>query len=84
MQDILHYKADRNIDTRKNKAYAYDYGVVRNLNTGKRYSVKEDMRKQHMMIEGATGAGKTSMAFLPGIAEDLDQRIKNLNAQKMA
>lgn len=84
MQDILHYKADRNIDTRKNKAYAYDYGVVRNLNTGKRYSVKEDMRKQHMMIEGATGAGKTSMAFLPGIAEDLDQRIKNLNAQKRA
>ena len=80
--ELLHFKANRNLDLRKNKKYAYDYSVTRSMTTGKIYSVKEDMRKQHMMIEGATGAGKTSMAFLPGIANDFDRRVMNENALK--
>lgn len=80
--DILHYKVNRNLDLRPNKKYAYDLRVTRTMATGKIFSVQDKIRTQHLMVLGATGSGKTSMAFNPGIAGDLDQRIFNENTQK--
>lgn len=74
---IERFMVDRNVDTRKDKANAYDYGVARNMKTGKIYNVAEGVRKMHMLVLGPTGAGKTSMAFTTAIAQDLDKRTEN-------
>lgn len=81
---ILHFKFNRHLDLRNPflKRFQYDISVFKRLKNGKLYSIKESMRKYHMMIIGATGSGKTATGFLPGIANDLDQRIYNLNYQK--
>ena len=74
---IERFMVDRNVDTRKDKANAYDYSVARNMKTGKIYNVAEGVRKMHMLVLGPTGAGKTSMAFTTAIAQDLDKRTEN-------
>lgn len=79
---IYKFKVDRNLDLRRNKASCYDYAIARDRKTGRIYRVAEVIRTMHLLIIGATGSGKTSMNFLPGIANDLNTRVKNENTQK--
>lgn len=79
---IEDFKIDRNIDTRKNKNSVYDNVVCINQITGLIVKIVEAVRKYHSLIMGPTGTGKTSMAFTPAIANDLDKRTINENNQK--
>lgn len=76
------FKIDRNIDTRKNKNSVYDNIVCIDQITGQIVKIVEAVRKYHSLIMGPTGTGKTSMAFTPAIANDLDKRTINENNQK--
>ena len=79
---IKDFKIDRNIDTRKNKESQYDYSVCVVQNTSRVFNVPQAVRKYHTLVMGPTGTGKTSMAFTPAIANDLDKRTRNENKQK--
>lgn len=76
-ESIVAFKASHIIDTRKNKDSAYDFAVVYDLKTGEIRRLKEHDRFMHMLINGATGTGKTSSVFLNGINDDLDKKIEN-------
>ncbi len=62
---ILHFKFNRHLDLRNPflKRFQYDISVFKRLKNGKLYSIKESMRKYHMMIIGATGSGKKLKAL---------------------
>lgn len=79
---ILYYKYSRGKDFRKDKDYKYDLKIARRLDNAHVHLIKEQDRFLHMFISGATGTGKTSSTLLPIIQSDLDQSVKNTNAQK--
>lgn len=75
---IKRYKLKQTFDLRKDKEWAYDFKVVKDINTGKVILVKERDRGVHTTIVGASGTGKTSSVFLTAIRNDLNQRLKNM------
>lgn len=76
-QAIMSYRIDRHWDTRRGKKYKYDWLIVRNKEDGKYVRVREEDRSLHAMADGTTGTAKTAGVFTPGIANDLDRKIKN-------
>lgn len=70
------------IDTRNRKKFLYDLKVIRYMEDGRTYRIMEDDRSLHMLINGSTGTGKTSMTMMPLIAKDLDKKVLNEDMQK--
>lgn len=81
-EQILTFKANRSLDLRKNKQFAYDFKVVTNLTTGIPFVVKEKDRTLHGFANGTTGTAKTSSVLSTAICDDLDQKQFNVSYQK--
>ena len=81
-KNILYFKYSRGKDYRKHKEYKYDLRIMRKLGNASIHLIKENDRFLHMFVSGATGTGKTSSTLMPMIQSDLDQTVKNTNAQK--
>lgn len=81
-ENLLSYRIEHGIDFRKNVAFQYDMHVVRRLENGKEHTIKQQDRMLHTCLDGTTGTGKTSSIMTVAIADDFDQRIKNITYQK--
>lgn len=81
-ESIAHFKVDRNMDLRKNKEFLYDAKIVRKLDDGSLYTIKEKDRSLHGLIDGTTGTGKTSAVFSGEITGDLNQKVYNIDYLK--
>jgi len=81
-KDILYFKISRGQDLRQYKKFRYDFKVVRVMETGQPYLVKEKDRTLHMFADGTTGTAKTSSVLSPAIADDMDQKVLNEDYQK--
>lgn len=79
---IIGFKLSKQIDNRKDKEFAYDMDIVKNLQTGERHVIKEKDRFLHSVANGTTGTGKTSSCFTCAIANDLDKIVHNKEYQK--
>lgn len=77
IEKIKHFKIMHHIDDRDNKEHAYDIVIAKDLETAKDIVIKMSDRFVHVLINGASGTGKTSSVFLPAIAHDLDVKLKN-------
>lgn len=71
------FRITHHIDERKNKEYRYDLKIIKDLETGKVRSINENDRFVHMLVNGASGTGKTSSTFIPAICNDLNQKLRN-------
>lgn len=76
-QAIEAFKLRKILDTRKNKAFLYDLKIIRRMDDGSLYTIKEKDRQRHILLSGVTGTGKTSSALVPSVAQDLDQKVYN-------
>lgn len=74
---IDQFKLRKYLDTRENKEFLYDLNIIKKMEDGSDYTIKEKDRQRHMILSGVTGTGKTSSAMLPAIASDLDRKAKN-------
>lgn len=74
---IKYFKLRHKLDMRKNKENLYDLKIVRDLKTGEVVLIKYWDRFVHMLVNGASGTGKTSSVYLPAIKEDLDKKVQN-------
>lgn len=74
---IKKFKISHHIDERDYAEYQYDLVIAKALDTGHDILIKMADRFVHILINGASGTGKTSSVFLPAIARDMDQRLKN-------
>lgn len=79
---VYDYHILDHIDLRKNKKFLYDTSIIWNLNTGKKWLIKESDRNMHIMINGTSGSGKTSSGVIPMINGDLKILCKNIDMQK--
>lgn len=79
---ILYFKVLRGTDLREEKEFKYDFNAVLKMEDGKPQTVREQDRKLHMVVSGATGTAKTSSVLVPAIAADLDKKRQNENYQK--
>lgn len=80
--NILKLKVLKHIDIRRNRRFRYDFKVIRNLSSGKMYTVKEKDRTLHTFADGTTGTAKTSSVLSVAICNDLDQKVYNENYQR--
>lgn len=76
-ETIDQFKIRKHIDMRKDKEFLYDLSIIRRMDNGKEYLIKEVDRQRHMLLSGVTGTGKTSSALIPAVASDLDQKAYN-------
>lgn len=74
---IKRFKLAHHIDTRTGKEFLYDLKITKNLETAQDIVIKQADRLIHMLINGASGTGKTSSVILPAIANDMDIKTKN-------
>ena len=51
--------------------------IIKRMEDGSSYVIKEKDRQLHIILNGVTGVGKTSAAFVPAITSDLDQKAYN-------
>lgn len=79
---LINFRIKDYVDLRPFKEYAYDLRIVRRLDNGDMYTIKEKDRSLHTMYDGTTGTGKTSSCITTSTADDLDQRLKNEAYQK--
>lgn len=79
---IYKLKVLKHIDIRDNRKFFYDFKVIKNLTTGKIYTVKEKDRTLHTFADGTTGTAKTSSVLSVAICNDLDQKVHNENYQR--
>lgn len=70
-------------DFRKNKDTKFDLKIVKNLETGKVIPLKEEDRYVHIVVNGASGTGKTSSIFLPAVEQDMDQKLHNKQVREV-
>lgn len=82
-ENILHFKILRGLDLRKDKKFKYDFKVIKDMETGKEYVVKEKDRTLHTSADGTTGTAKTSSVLTPSVADDMDQKVFNEDYQKV-
>ena len=75
--EIDSFKIRKYIDFRKDKEFKYDLNIIKKMEDGSHYTVKEKDRQLHIILNGVTGVGKTSAAFIPAITSDLDQKVYN-------
>lgn len=82
---IINFDISMLIDFRDkdSKEFSYDMRIVKDLSSGKQFTIKEKDRFLHALDDGVTGAGKTSSTFTPALEEDFEQRLHNLEHQKM-
>lgn len=78
---VKRFKISHHIDERTNIEYQYDLRIAKALDTGRDIVIKMQDRFVHLLINGASGTGKTSSVFMPAIAGDMDQRLKNRKAR---
>lgn len=81
---IMAFKLRKVLDLREDKEFCYDLKIVRRLDTGRLYTIKERDRQRHMLLNGVTGTGKTSSGLLPSVASDLDRKAHNEDYVKKA
>lgn len=81
---LLSFRLDKSVDLRpaKEKEFAYDMRVVKDLKTGVMRTIKEKDRFLHCAANGTTGTGKTSSLFTVQIESDIEQICHNLEYQK--
>ena len=82
---IINFDISMMIDLRdkETQEFAYDMTIVKDLKNAKPYVIKEKDRFLHALDDGVTGSGKTSSTFTPAIFNDFNQRLYNLEHQKM-
>lgn len=82
---IINYDISMSVDFRNkdSKEFSYDMRIVKDLSSGKQFTIKEKDRFLHALDDGVTGAGKTSSTFTPALEGDFEQRLHNLEHQKM-
>lgn len=82
---IINFDISMIVDLREKEAqeFAYDMTIVKDLKSSRQYVIKEKDRFLHSLDDGATGSGKTSSTFTPAIHNDFNQRLYNLEHQKM-
>lgn len=71
------FKIRKHVDLRKNKGFLYDLNIIRRMEDGRYYTIKEVDRQRHMILNGVTGTGKTSSGLIPAVTSDLDQKAEN-------
>lgn len=71
------FKLRKHIDLRKNKEFKYDLNIIRRMEDGKHYTIKEVDRQRHMILNGVTGTGKTSSGLIPAVTSDLEKKASN-------
>lgn len=76
-EKIKRFKISHYVDERDYAEFQYDLKIAKALDTGRDIIIKMADRFVHLLINGASGTGKTSSVFLPAIAGDMDQRLKN-------
>lgn len=77
LDTISGFKLRKVVDLRKDKEFSYDLQIIRRLEDGRKYVIKEKDRQRHMILSGVTGTGKTSSALIPAVASDLDHKAYN-------
>ena len=83
--NLMNLRVDRVFDRRENKENLYDVPLAKDANKiGKRHTLKEQDRFIHMLINGATGVGKTSTIIMNMILSDLTKRIWNEDCRQLA
>lgn len=75
--EINAFKIRKNVDLRKDTRFKYDLNIIRRMEDGKHYTIKEKDRQRHMILNGVTGTGKTSSGLVPAVASDLEQKAYN-------
>lgn len=83
-EHIMAFKLRKIVDLREDKEFCYDLNIIRHLDTGRFYTIKERDRQRHMLLNGVTGTGKTSSGLLPSVASDLDRKAHNEDYAKKA
>ncbi len=83
-EKLMGFKLNHMIDMRKNKQYKYDFTAVYDLKTGRTIRVKQEDRRTHALLLGASGTGKTAAIFLIQILTEVEQKIKNLEKQQQS
>ena len=71
------FKLRKVVDMRKDKEFKYDLNIIKHMEDGRPYLIKEKDRQRHMLLSGVTGTGKTSSALVPSVAQDLDHKAHN-------
>lgn len=82
IKKVKSFKLKHYVDFRKYKENLYDLKIVKDIETGKDINIKEGDRFVHMLINGASGTGKTSSAYLPAICQDLEKKYQNREKRK--
>lgn len=77
MEKIERFRWSQAFDLRENKAAKYDLCIARDLNTGKLQPIFERDRFTQMLVNGASGTGKTSSVAKPATVMDLDKKMYN-------
>ena len=75
--ELKAFKIRKYFDLRKNKEFLYDLNIIKRLEDGRSYTIKEVDRQRHMILNGVTGTGKTSSGLVPAVASDLDKKASN-------
>lgn len=78
---ILEFRILNHVDLRKNRKRLYDVKAIRHMDNGSFYTIKEKDRFLHMMLDGPTGSGKTSLELVK-VASDIDRKYKNTDETK--
>lgn len=81
-EKVLTFKITHHVDTREYKDNKYDFVATRDLTSGKVIAVKENDLFTHVLMIGASGTGKSSSVFLPQIITNIEQKIRNVDAQQ--
>lgn len=83
-EKLMAFKLNHVIDMRKYKEYKYDFTAVYDLKSGRTIRVKQEDRRTHALLLGASGTGKTAAIFLIQILTEVQQKIKNLEKQQQS
>lgn len=62
--------------------YAYNQRFMQKMSNGFRFCLCEADRFLHLLVDGATGTGKTSSTLIPMAVDDMDTRVRNEDKQK--
>ena len=76
-ESLIAFKFTDMVDIRKNKKHLYDLDIAWDADSGRKRPIYEEDRYLSLSVVGNSGTGKTSMIFLPGIAQDLNTKILN-------
>ena len=83
-KSIAQFKLKHHMEEVSDDPLEYTMQIVTDMQTGKKVIIPQHDRFTHTEATGATGTAKTSSCILPAIADDLDTKIRNSEAQKKA